>query len=529
MSQAKRYAVLGTTAPDMLGRRQIFDRIRRNQEKASPDHLSIVGPRYIGKTVLLNHVVKFFRAQGKPYLAVVHWDMRHQTPESDGDFLRMFAVLVKDQLERCKSEFAEYLVVDDPQIYSYLKYVMAALDGAGQKILTVMDGCDYALASNQLSRNLWNNIRRLAEGASLCLLTGSSKPLRELCQSEDAASSDFWELFADSTISLGPIDADDWTAMIEPLIRRGITVDKSACSELVNWCCNQPMLAASLLGAIDGAMAGGGEVRKDQVDGLAHGLLRAGNSRSLIESVWASCDPDLQIALAGIPADRDADTLPAPEVAGALLARGVIRQANRGLRSSRLLYKVSEDMAPSIDRVRDLFQPSAAYQTNMRAALEVRLSALNGVDEKMRGLVQRAIRELDPDPQFVVVWARSIASRALQLIWAAELGGSRDFPKEWIDAWKYGGVGNIPQDNRLPSEEGRQCNTLRLIVGTARIDRLSKVVSKPTALLVIFLHSVGDYGQHQEGEIRGSFGTSVCHAAVELCEALTIDLEVNSK
>ena len=47
------YEVLGARTAPMLGRRKQIERLLRHLTKQTPDHVSVIGPKYIGKTMLL--------------------------------------------------------------------------------------------------------------------------------------------------------------------------------------------------------------------------------------------------------------------------------------------------------------------------------------------------------------------------------------------------------------------------------------------------------------------------------------------
>ena len=58
-------------------------------------------------------------------------------------------------------------------------------------------------------------------------------------------------------------------------------------------------------------------------------------------------------------------------------------------------------------------------------------------------------------------------------------------------------------------ERGRQLRLLRYATGSGvggrSLKRLTRWVTKPTALLVDHLQSVGNFGQHQDDEVTASF------------------------
>lgn len=137
----------------------------------------------------------------------------------------------------------------------------------------------------------------------------------------------------------------------------------------------------------------------------------------------------------------------------------------------------------------------------------------------LRKSVERAVRDLHPDPAHSVVWMRSIAERALNLVWNAELPPDRFLP----DAWKFLGM----KYEKVPRRRGQQCNLLRLITGTEDHAPVSQFVTKPTYLLVDHLQSVGDFGQHKENDtVSVSVAAAFCLSAIGLCESLSRDLAV---
>ena len=164
--------------------------------------------------------------------------------------------------------------------------------------------------------------------------------------------------------------------------------------------------------------------------------------------------------------------------------------------------------------------------------LELRLThvANPDVDEDLRRFVSNAIRDLELHPKDALTWIRSVANRALTLIWEAELPPDKTLPKEWIDEWTNKDQKNLPENQgELPSKLGKQCQVLHLITGSVYTPRQSQYVTKTTYLLVDHLTSVGDFGQHRrdypETTISVGFSATVVLAAISLIESLMTDLQ----
>jgi hypothetical protein len=95
----------------MLGREATMERMWGALTKATPDHLQMVGPRFAGKTVVLRELARRLReTDGRPYTAVVSWDLGHQTPDTDQSFM-----------QRLARELAAALVENHPAYADHLK------------------------------------------------------------------------------------------------------------------------------------------------------------------------------------------------------------------------------------------------------------------------------------------------------------------------------------------------------------------------------------------------------------------------
>jgi hypothetical protein len=160
----------------------------------------------------------------------------------------------------------------------------------------------------------------------------------------------------------------------------------------------------------------------------------------------------------------------------------------------------------------------------------MRLAQVQGVDEALRGYVEQAIRHVHPEPRHAIVWVRSIVDRALDLVWQKELRDGSKLPEAWIEEWDRSGIRNKPDDGagRLPSERGKQLRLLRYACGTGiqgrTVRRVTRYVSRPSALLLEHLQSVGNFGQHQDDDVDRPFAVAVCLASITLCHCLARDL-----
>jgi hypothetical protein len=89
--RSRKFPILGPSVPPLLARNAVIQRILPALTKPSPDHLQVVGPRFAGKTVILHELARRMCALGSPYTAVLLWDLGHQTPLTDEQFMQQFA------------------------------------------------------------------------------------------------------------------------------------------------------------------------------------------------------------------------------------------------------------------------------------------------------------------------------------------------------------------------------------------------------------------------------------------------------
>ena len=524
------YQVLGATVPSMFGRAALVERIEGHLLKPSPDHVSVVGPAHYGKSVLLRHLADKHREGSTRYVTTVHIDLRHDTPASDDAFKRRLAEEIRVALQPHRSELCELLATEDEGVHELLVFVFDDLESSESRLLVVLDGFDYALAGTGLTRNLWDQLRALAQKTSLRFVTGSRRPLRELCRTEESRTSDFWEIFYDTPIRVAALEDADWNPFLHPFLDAGCDVDDSARKEVANWTGGVPLLVCALLQKVWERYRGVPRISKLEIDRVAEELW--GERRELLAELWDDCGVELRADLGALAATDIRVIDLSEERRRALESRGFARIARNRLRNScRLMQLYAEERAPALADLTRLLGTAAGFEMHIRSLLELRLSQVAGpgVDRDLLQFVGNAVRDIEPDPKHALIWIRSIADRALALIWAAELPPDRMLPPEWLDEWRHADVKNLPEDEgKLPHRSGMQCGVLRLITGTDRIRRQSRYVTKTTSLLVDHLQSVGSFGQHRENfpETNVSVGFAVASvlAAISLVESLTADL-----
>lgn len=500
----------------------------KHLKKPEPDHVSVVGPAHFGKSVLLRHVATTYRTTSSGYLTTVHVDLRHRIPTSDSDFMLRLADGIKAELQNLYPNIAEVIDLNDEAMHEVLGLVFDDLENNGERLLVVLDGFDYALAGSDLTRTLWDQLRTLAEMTSLRLVTSSRRPLRELCKTKESRTSDFWEVFYDTPLRVTALGDEDMTEFLQPLLDEGCEFDVPARKEITNWTGGVPVLLCALLQRLWEEHRGA-HLSKPEIDQAAEAQLTG--RFHLLDALWDDCDDKLKADLVRL-CDGEIPVTNLPEGRRrSVEERGFGRVSGNRVRSScRLMERYAQAQAPAIADLTRLLGTAVGFETHIRSLLELRLAQvpIGAADDDLCEYVRNAIRALTPVPGRALVWVRSIANRALKLVWDAELPSDRTVPSKWRNEWRNAGVNYLDQDN-LPHEYGAQIRILRLATGTRRTSRQVKYITKTTFLLLEYLQSVGDFGQHRdafpETEVSIGFAATVVLAAISLVECLTDDLQ----
>ncbi|MDL5051962.1 hypothetical protein QQ056_00010 [Oscillatoria laete-virens NRMC-F 0139] len=523
------YQVLGGNVPRLLGREQILADLESNLLKPTPDHVSVIGFARYGKSVLLHHLAEQYRPGNDYFTTALYIDFRHTTPTTDEDFRLCFAKGVKSTINQFKPEVAEYIeLTDSSSVHELLDFAFGELDGTGDRLLAVLDGFDHVLAAANVTRMLWDNMRTLALHSSLTLVTGSRRPLQDLCASEDSKSSDFWEIFYDTPLEVNKLENADWNGFLQPILGRNIAIEPAAKQEIVAWTGGVPILAVALMRELYKNTADGATLSKTEVGQVAERLVSS--QSQILSALWGDCSNEAKsdilaaserrISLNHLPQVRKLEL----EKRGFLhVVGGIVRPA------CKIMEKYSRLRSPDADELRKLFGSNNTFEENIQGVLELRFNQIVSIDQSLSNYIRRAIRDTYSSPEITLVLIRNIADRALDLIWEKELPRDRSIPPNWINEWMRANEWRenlLDSSRQLPRNRGEQCNILRLATGTQNSRPVTRSISKSTYVLVNHIKSIGDFGQHRESRDYISVGTvaSFCMSALALYESLYNDL-----
>ena len=257
----------------LYGRKSLLASIHHRLIEGTPEHTSLVGPKYIGKSAILNHMIANTLGGSDKFLAVGYWDVGHLTPSSDSEMTLQLGQKIKELLKPTRSDLADWLKLSArDEVATEIDTVLGQLGDEEQRLCILMDGFDRLLTTAAISKNQWDILAMFAQKGSVTLVTASRSPLRELCKYEESNTSDFWALFGTNPISVGPLDENDIDEFVKPFDLRKIEFDKSARTELSNWTGGVPILVSALMRDLYEACADGSCIDNTTVNNVAERL-----------------------------------------------------------------------------------------------------------------------------------------------------------------------------------------------------------------------------------------------------------------
>lgn len=509
------YELNPNTPTALHGRAKLYRGVLAALTKPTPDHVSLVGPRFNGKTMILRRLVADDAVRGA-FVEVVYWDLRHATPRDDDSFRRAFAAQLAAALRGRRDD-----LIDGELDYTWLTSALDMLaEESGRRVFVVLDGIDAVLQARAVTRQVWDNLKALGD-RGITFACGSRERLVDLCDAE-SSTSDFWDMFT-TVQAVGPFDESDWPALLAPLAARR-AIEESGRKALVAWTGGNPRLVCELLHQL---YAGVGTVTKREVDTEAEALLR--ERHDTLSALWKrECDEETRGVLCDLAAEQPLPLNRVPlAVRDRLGSMGFVSVAPTSLRMScGLMAQFAKDRGATANHLRRLFAEEQDHARNIGAALELRLAQVRGGDAELRKYTGLALRALSPDdPMGPWRLFRDIVDRALWLVFAAECASDGRLP----DAWKAPLGDKYPSNGKPPKKRGMSCRCLDLATGNEENEPAARYVTKRTFVLLDALSTAGDVMNHKRGArmpalIPVACTASLCGVAVELFAAITEEI-----
>ncbi|WP_278471768.1 AAA-like domain-containing protein [Gimesia maris] len=526
------FPILSTDNIPMIGREALLGKIWQKLTKASPDNLSIVGPRHIGKTVLLNALVDRAKKEDSPYSLVIYWQLGYAPPQSDDEFIKQLcdqlhsamgsdAVTYKDHREELQSD----------KSLPVLKEVMDLLQLDTRSVLMIWDGFDKPLSQGLLSGQLFGNLRDLFYGKAHRVVTATRATQTELARSKQVEDSPFWNMFDVTPVRVGPFDDTD---VEHALTTASLTVNQGGRKELINWTGGHPVLLLSILNSLV-AQEENREFDNNQVNEAAEKV--ADELSEYLEKLWKKCSTATKNAFHMIiESDSGVDKKRiGKEEARHLVSRGFALHDNGMIKPScRMFEQHAHGSKPDTSTLERMFGTWDTYRNEIRSILELRIKQIRPVDAGLHRLVTRCLEDIPDYPDFCLNNLTSIEEVALDAVWQHELGSTGIVPAAVIAYWTQSprDGDNIVKpmmeadDWRLPRDRYKQLAILQRLTGNKmHFDPQSKSVSKDTYVLLNAIHQFRNRSEHAEGQaIHEGVAVSALLMCIELLSCLEREL-----
>lgn len=530
------YELPGLHVPKLLGRSATLAGLVRDlAEKATPDHISVVAPRYFGKSVLINALAERFAAPESHYKVVINWDLRHNTPEDDLEFqISLAKALDNCLLEVGNESYHDYLQDTTGDPAGTISDVVNSLAADGTRILILLDDFDRLASQLQVSKNLWDYMRSLAQKEHVRFVLSSRRRLRECIPSRDGRTSDFWNIFT-NVVTLKPFSSTELDEFLVPIIEAGFQVESSGKQEIFDWTGGIPALAARLCGEMLGCTPSA-KIDKPFVKSRAEQIAGDDWMLDTLTLLWDDCGKEIQGDLIDIAGD--------PLVVGRLPIsrqpllsdRGyIVRDGGAYKARCRFMLQFAAGHEVRGRDLRDLFKDQETELRSLKTLLQLRLSAVEGGDPDTRSYIEHAIDGLARGQKTALTSIRSISEEALSVAWEAECPSNlmpAVMQQQLTKAWDLGGGGMGPDVFQKLSDKNTRRRILRVAAGDQGRTKVTRKVSRPMMLLIDYLYNLGNYGQHmtdipaaQEKPVDVSFCAGACWSAIELLKRMSEELQ----
>ncbi|MUJ23123.1 ATP-binding protein [Aliivibrio fischeri] len=507
----------------LIGRLNILDEILTAINKPVPDHIQVVGPRYSGKTVILERLKEIVTSEGTTeYSCVLLWDLGHSTPKNDSEFLSQFAANLSDAIKGKYPYYSEYLKESVDTFQQDISEVLKELNDK-TKILVIFDGFDKALSSDKLTRNLWDQLRELAQNKSLTLITASRKTLRELIRNPDAQTSDFWNIFLSTPLRVECFDESEISDILTNHCE--VEFEKGALTEVCNATNGTPVV---LLEVLNYLLHGhnGNKITNALVQEAVVGSFES--TQNYLDDLWHDCSPATQDILRLLVEQNELQGICLNDRIS-IVEKGFAKSSGGKLvRPNRLLQMYLEGLPNEKGAIDRLFYSEEAFSQNFNSVISKRLAQISNIDADLMRYLQTNLEHLPNHPSVCLEGMRGLLNKCFDIIWAAEFNG-KVVPDGHFDFWKHHGEHVSLQEFKTSFPQGaKRLKLLRALTTPECSNPLAKVVSKSTYVAINALYPFGDFGQHQEDENMSlQMVYSSMLLAVELVVSLQNDLVVS--
>lgn len=523
----EQFPIMGMHDVPMIGRKSLAERVWSGLTKNPPSNVSLVGPRYIGKTVFLKSLVKRAKQSDSPYSLVIYWQLGYDPPQSDAAFVSQLCKLLHGEMGADAIAYKEHRAeLERETTFSALKEVMDLLQMEERSVLMIWDGFDKPLSQGLLSGTLFGQLRDLFYGKRHRIVTATRVTQTELARSKQIEDSPFWNMFDITPVRIGPFDPDDTREALE---HASLAVSQGGMKELNNWSGGHPVLLLSILNALRSVKVQ--ELNNEHVNTAAAQV--APEVSEFCNKLWIALGAGAKDALQMLIEHGEVESEKInKDDAKHLLAPGfAVREGAKLKLSCRMFADHVRGSRPDISTLSRMFGGWESYRNEIRTVLELRLKQIPRKNDRLYRLVSRCLDDIPDHPNDCLNNLTSIEEVALDAVWKHECGGMNVIPASVISYWTQ-----HPRDDdniirpmmesddwRIPRDRYKQLAILQRLTGSKiGFDPKSKSVSKDTYVLLNAIHQFRNRTEHADGQ---SIDEGVAVSALLLCIELLSCLE----
>lgn len=513
----------------MLARAELFEEVWSALTKATPSNLSVIGPRWIGKTVLLKAIAdRAIEDAGSPYSLVVHWHLGHVCPTTDAEFISGLCGQLHDTMQNHQKDYSAYQDSLKNETFSHLKLITDFLSDDNEPVLMLWDGLDKPLGQERLSVHLWDQMRSVVDGKKHKIVTATRAPLDLLIRNEQASTSEFWNIFDE--VYVKPFNEADRDELLQ---RASLELNNGGKTEMANWTGGHPRLLLELINRL-AAGGYGAPVGNNEVVETATDMVR--DVRSWLQSIWAECPQEGQEAYRALTQNGEATLQEIGSHAAELLRdRGLATvQRNKAKPCCRFLREHLSRTSGDSGSLARLFKAPDDFRSNIGDVLRIRLEQIQNVDNDLQRWVSQSILGMPDHPGDCLTNLTDIRDRALDLVMTHEFGPTLEVPRDLIEYWKDQNqhLNKVVSDlsgqkmPRVSNNRALQVGLLQLLTGGANnVECKAKSVSKDTYSMISALHELRNRKEHADNQpVSESVAMATIMACLALLECLAKEL-----
>lgn len=505
-----------------LGRQGLLDELEMMTNVPTPRNVSVVGPTGSGKTLALRAFADRAMSWDR-FTGVVVWDLRRHTPTTDDEFFQGLASILAEALRAGRNDLAGLLAEGT---LASVQIASAELVDDDQMVLVVLDHVDRALGQEGITRGVWDNLRDLADGGALVLVSATPGSLVQYAP-PDSRQSPFFNVFA-GPVRVGPFSDDDLDAFLAPLESKVGPLSPPTRRAFERHSGRAPVLCSLVASALYEETV----VDRATVDAAGPSVV----NHPHVSRLWETLSAPEQRLLADLSTSEGslgADTQ-SPDVVAGLEGRGLVRETSAKevapLSLIALAY-ASQQGGPVTDVAR-LFGPDADAVANTRLLLEFRLQSADGAPDDILSEALEVVKGVSNRPGRALKRLRELQEIATDLLVRAESPVPYDTVCAWqgsqgVDDWVKN---KIPKGSDLTlssHERGLALRAFEHLTDPREAGKPKTGLSHGTVELLKAMRRLGNYGVHAaeyNETVPVELATAGAFLGVELVRRLASEL-----